>query len=230
MQNLALTSSMLAPEKSKERVPFDMDVCFFSDAKKREEISTFIRDGYQKSFDADISVTMPALLYIEDKNLKAALGMRGGKETFFVQQYLDKPIIECVKGYLPKVAVEQLVEIGSLYSNSNRFTIPLFMVTAVTAYLLGKKALILCGTQHVLELLSKSGVEFYKLADAKESHLQPSSDNWGTYYQTKPQVVAVSIDAVMALIEENKFYKKLFNRLAGKTEVTSSKMAGKLCS
>ncbi len=228
MQNLAQTSSMLAPEKSKDHVPFDMDVCFFSDAKKREEISTFIRDGYKKSFDADISVTMPALLYIEDKNLKAALGMRGGKETFFVQQYLDKPIIECVKDHLPEVVVEELVEIGSLYSNSNRFTIPLFMVTAVTAYLLGKKALILCGTEHVLDLLTKSGVEFYKLADAKEGYLQENTDNWGLYYHTNPQVVAISIDAVMALIEENKFYKKLFHRLAGKIEITCSKMAGKL--
>jgi hypothetical protein len=228
MQNLAQTSSVLSPQKRKDRVPFDMDVCFLGDAKKREEISTFIRDGYKKAFDADISVTMPALLYIEEKNLKAALGMRGGKETFFVQQYLDKPVIECVKGHLPEVAVEQLVEIGSLYSNSNRFTIPLFMVTAVTAYLLGKKALILCGTEHVLDLLTKSGVKFYKLADAKESHLQPSLDDWGTYYQTNPQVVAVSVDAVMALIEGNKFYKKLFNRLAEKIEVTCSKLAGKL--
>lgn len=228
MQNLAQTSSVLSPQKRKDRVPFDMDVCFFSDAKKREEIAAFIHDGYKKAFNADILVTMPALLYIEDRNLKAALGMRGGKEKFFVQQYLNVPIDESVQSYLPEISIKEIVEIGSLYSNSNRFTIPLFMVTAVTSYLLGKKAFVLCGTEHVLDLLTKSGVKFYKLADAKESHLQPSLDDWGTYYQTNPQVVAVSVDAVMALIEGNKFYKKLFNRLAEKIEVTCSKLAGKL--
>lgn len=228
MQNIAQSSTVLPLHKCKDFVSFDMDVCFFNEAKKREEIEAFIKGGYKKAFCADISVTMPTLLYIEDKNLKAALGMRGGREHLFVQQYLDKSVLECLKSYVPNLKDEQLVEIGSLYSNSNRFTIPLFMVAAVTSYLLGKKALILCGTEHVLGLLAKSGVSFYKLVDAKESQLHPSSDDWGTYYHTHPQVVAVSLDTVMTLIEGNKFYKKLFHRLADKIEITSLKMAGKL--
>jgi hypothetical protein len=228
MHNLVQTFPVFPPQKRKDGVPFDMDVCFFSDANKRVEIETFIKDGYKKAFSADISVTMPTLLYIEDKNLKAALGMRGNKEQFFVQQYLDKSILKYTERYLPNLKPEQLVEIGSLYSNSNRFTIPLFMVTAVTSYLLGKKALILCGTEHVLDLLTKSGVDFYKLADAKESSLLPSLDHWGNYYQANPQVVAISLESVMTIIEGNKFYKKLFLRLADKIEAACLKMEGKL--
>lgn len=201
---------------------------FLADGKKRKTIEQFIQAGYNKAYQADISVTMPALLYIEDKHLKAALGMRGSNERFFVEQYLTQPLLLLIQQQFPQASRKDIIEIGSLYSNSNRFTIPLFLVTAVTAYLLGKRFMVLCGTEHVLSLLTKSGVDYFQLADADQALLLPSDDDWGSYYATNPQVVYVSLDNIMSLIENNKFYHKLFYRLSHKISLTCEKMAGKL--
>lgn len=227
MQNVVETKKLITQSKA-DTMSFDLDVCAIGDGVKRAEIEAFIKAGYKKSFNADISVTMPNLLYIEDNALKAALGMRGFDQEFFIQQYLDLPVTDYLQIENEKVKAEQLVEIGSLYSNSNRFTIPLFMVTAVTSFLLGKHFLLLCGTEHVLDLLAKSDVAYQKLANADATKLTNKSDDWGSYYLTNPQVVAVNLNNVMKVIANNRFYHKLLHRLSDKIDNACSKMAGKL--
>lgn len=228
VQNVAKFYTTNSFQKKADSVTFDMDVCFISDGSIRDEITQFIQSGYKKAFNADISITMPALLYIEDKSLKAALGLRGHCEEFFIQQYLDKPIIKLIQEKSPSTLLEHVVEVGSLYSNSTRFIIPLFMVTAVTSYLLGKKFLVLSGTAHVINLLSKSGVAYQEITRAEKDKLRPSSDSWGAYYDSNPQVVIVSLYEVMQLIESNKFYKKLLARLSDQIEKACRILEGRL--
>lgn len=208
--------------------PYGVDACLEYEQGKRQEIISFIKNGYQKSFNADIDVTYPVLLYIEEKSLKAALGIRGSDSSFFVDHYLDSPVLDYLTLLWPSAKQYELVEIGNLYSNAKRFTIPLFLVMAITSYLLGKRYLVLSGTEQILDLLMHSGVVCHDLAPASPHKLGEEADRWGCYYLGNPRVAAIDLVQVMSMIKQNPFYQKILPRLSDKIVLASQKLIGQL--
>ncbi|WP_211245011.1 thermostable hemolysin [Thalassotalea mangrovi] len=204
---------------------FDIDV--FSQADPdRGRLERFIKGGFYQHYQADIAITMPHLLAIQDGGVKAALGIRSGLNPLFIEQYLPCAIenMPCFSAKASKRS--EIVEIGSLYSNSQQLTIPLFLVTATTLYLLNKKHMVFCGTSHILNLVSRAGVSTTFLADARQDRLFASEDNWGCYYLTQPKVVSAELDSIMAIIEGNVFYNKQLLRLSEKIARVCQKMEG----
>jgi Na+/H+ antiporter NhaC len=108
---------------------------------------------------------------------------------------------------------KDIVEIGHLFSNNQRFTIPLFMITAVSLFYMNYKYMVFSGTEKVINLMSKSGVNCTHLCDANENKIESSTDEWGSYYSTNPKVIAVSLSDVIALIGQNSKYQKMFQSL-----------------
>lgn len=194
---------------------FSMDV-FKKNTVGRKSAEHFIKQGFSKAYGANISITMPEILTVRNGNFKAALGIRSAKYSLFIEQYLNTAIEKTHVLLEENITRDEIVEIGSLYSNATRFTLPLFLVTAVSLFYLNYKYLTFAGTSHVLDIISKAGVDYSVLGDAKESALAPSNDNWGSYYQTQPKVVVVALTSVIRAIDQQVKYQTLFKSLEEK--------------
>jgi len=190
----------------------------------RNEIEAFIKQGFAKTYDAKISISTPYLLALSNGNFKAALGIRCGREDLFVEQYLSGRIEQQAVFMNNKVKRENIVEFSHLFSNAKRFTIPLFMVTAVSLFCLNHKYLVFSGTEKVIKLLNNAGVPSTFIGNADHTKIQPSTDNWGSYYSTNPKIMAVSLLEVMSVINKQPLYTKMFQSLDGQIAKISQQL------
>jgi hypothetical protein len=210
----ALSNKFTSNKSLIDKTTFNFEIQVAAlESKKRNEIEHFIKQGFIKSYQAKISVTMPHLLALCNGTYKAALGIRSGKDNLFIEQYFSGVIEQQPLFVENNVMRKDIVEIGHLFSNNQRFTIPLFMITAVSLFYMNYKYMVFSGTEKVINLMSKSGVNCTHLCDANENKIESSTDEWGSYYSTNPKVIAVSLSDVIALIGQNSKYQKMFQSL-----------------
>ena len=196
----------------KQKFNFDIQVAALG-GTQRKEIEHFIKQGFSKSHQAKVSVSMPHLLALCNGTYKAALGIRSGKEYLFIEQYLSSAIEQQAVFAENNISRKDIVEIGHLFSNNQRFTIPLFMITAVSLFYLNYKYMVFSGTEKVINLIAKSGVNYTHLCNAQQNKIDTSTDEWGTYYDTNPKVIAVSLSDVIALIDQHPMFQSMFQSL-----------------
>jgi hypothetical protein len=213
LPNYTLSESSISKTKAgNQKFNFDIQVAGLG-SKKRSEIEQFIRQGFLKSYQAKVSVNMPHLLALCNGSYKAALGIRSGQDTLFIEQYLTSAIEQQSVFVKNNIDRKNIVEIGHLFSNNQRFTIPLFMITAVSLFYMNYKYMVFSGTEKVVNIIAKSGVHCTDLCNAQQNKIQASTDEWGSYYATKPKVIAVSLSDVIALIGKNPTYQAMFQSL-----------------
>lgn len=157
-------------------------------AKEREAAEKFITDIYAKSYNAKISVHYPTLMSVQDGQGKilAALGFRNAAhEPLFLEQYLTHPIDEILDTPRPSIT-----EIGNLASAGGGAS--LFLFSALSAYLHDKKQshAVVTGTKYIEKKLRTLGLKPTRLAKADPSLLLKNGEDWGSYYDTDPYVMA----------------------------------------
>ncbi|GAA0368730.1 thermostable hemolysin [Bowmanella denitrificans] len=178
--------------------------CARPSSPSRGQLEAFIHQGFAKAYGADIHHFMPMLLAIKGQQYQAALGLRSGRSPLFIQQYLSSDLLDCLAQKGIYTQPERVAEVGNLYGLSRRYTLPLFMAMAVGLYLNHYTHLLFCGTHHLIALLAKEGVKLTYLTDAYSARLAPSNDDWGSYYQTQPQVMALDLnDAMLPMLERD---------------------------
>lgn len=157
-------------------------------AKEREAVERFIIDIYAKSYKAKIGVHYPTLMSVQDDQGKilAALGFRNASdEPLFLEQYLSHPIDEILDA--PRSSI---TEIGNLASAGGGAS--LFLFAALSAYLNDKKQshAVVTGTNLIEGRLRTLGLKPTRLAKANPSLLLKNGEDWGSYYETEPYVMA----------------------------------------
>ncbi len=165
--------------------------CNITTNQNQETVTQFIRDVYRESYDANISVRYPMLAYLTDEkqNILAALGFRYAQNSpLFCEQYLSQTINDMIQ-----VPRHEIVEIGNLAANGSGCAPILF--AAISAYFTqnGYTHAVLTATQWLEKRMHKMGLHSHKLAPANPELLLSKDESWGTYYATKPYVVAGSI-------------------------------------
>jgi len=210
-------------QSTDSKYQFSLDVYQKNDSD-RAAAEQFIKNGFASAYGAVIEITMPYVLAINNGKFKAALGIRAATENLFIEQYLAQPIEHYMAKKHASVARKQIAEIGHLYSNSNKFTIPLFLTTAVSLFCNGYEHMVFAGTDHVVKLIAKAGIECHYIADADKNKLQGSSQKWGSYYDTNPQVVFVSLASVMSVVDKSKHFKQMFDQLEQKIVLTTRQL------
>ena len=156
--------------------------------KEREAVERFITDIYAKSYDARINVHYPTLMSVQDDQGKilAALGFRNAaREPLFLEQYLTHPVEEILDTPRPSIT-----EIGNLASAGGGAS--LFLFAALSAYLHDKKQshAVITGTKYIEGKLRTLGLKPTRLAKADPSLLLKNGEDWGSYYNTDPYVMA----------------------------------------
>jgi hypothetical protein len=186
----------------------------------RAKTEAFIKKGFNNAYGANINVTTPYLLSLQQGNLKSALGVRNAKECLFVEQYLSLGIELELEKMGVSIARKNIAEIAHLYSNAKVFTLPLLLVTAIALHFKEFEIMVFTGTAHVLNLISKTGIDVHLITKADPQKLvktdtnNTESDNWGSYYQSNPQVAYICLADVVQVIQGTPKFAEMFNDLS----------------
>jgi hypothetical protein len=157
-------------------------------AQDSKAVEDFIINTYAKVYGAKIGVHYPILMSVRDEggNILAALGFRyAGNAPLFLEQYLSHPVEQILD--TPRTSI---TEIGNLASVGGGASI--FLFAALSAYLDGKNQThaVITGTNFIEKRLRSLGLKPTRLAPANPDLLLHKDENWGTYYATKPHVLA----------------------------------------
>lgn len=160
-------------------------------SKDRQAVEQFIIDVYAKSYGAQIGVHYPILMSVQNEtgDILAALGFRyAWQDPLFLEQYLNAPVEQVLE--TPRFAI---TEIGNLASAGGGASLLLF--AALSAYLEAKKQeyAVITSTDFLENRFRDMGLKPKRLAKADASLLLRKDENWGSYYDTQPRVLAGNV-------------------------------------
>ncbi|WP_181898375.1 thermostable hemolysin [Alteromonas aestuariivivens] len=181
----------------------------------RKHVETFIANGYANAFNANIRHFYPVLVAVDSNGVRAALGLRSAQQPFFTEQYLPEPLTESLARKGIVVPRNEIIEVGNLCSVSSRFTLPLLLAVCSGVFIRGKRYLIFTATQKLKEFFCRNDLSLHYLADAREACLKEPKDDWGSYYQTNPQVFALAVEDVVRLMLSEPGLRRLWNEVSG---------------
>lgn len=163
---------------------------------RRAEVEAFIYQVFYQAYGAKVNKFMPTLIALRDEKsqLMAAFGMRQAQNnSLFLEQYLDEPIEAVISKSLNQVIRrEEITEIGNLAVNNPRNAGILIAHVIQHSIDAGVKWCVATAHQTLQNGLRKGGCDVFPIHSVDPMRLPASvRADWGSYYEHKPQVIAV---------------------------------------
>lgn len=172
-------------------------------APGRAATEAFIADRFAETYGAQITRFFPLLLTrCDDDGLTAALGLRpGGRHRLFLEQYLDQPL-DSALSTATGCAVDraEVVEIGNLAAVGQARSRMLFILMTAVIAEAGFTWMTFTATRHIRVLLDRLGFEPRTVCAADPARLEDPRDDWGSYYESAPEVQVGSIPLAMEIM------------------------------
>lgn len=162
------------------------------DSSKGETTAEFIKEAYRSAYGAHIEVRYPMLMGVNDHagRILAAIGFRYAcLGPLFLEQYTEHSIEETLQ-----CTRSQVVEIGNLASLGGGASVYLFLALASYLQRKGIKYAVVTGTKSLEKRFRRIGLRPQIICSAEPEKLEAKGDNWGTYYDTQPTVMAGRVD------------------------------------
>jgi len=169
---------------------------------ERRRVEAFIEASYLQAYGSHIGRHYPTLMSVQDAEgaIYAVVGFRlASDESLFLEQYLDSPVEAVLSEAIgATVTRAEIVEIGNLASNGRGATLFLFVAMARHLMAVGAHFAVATATEELRGVFRKAGMGALRLATADPDRLIDRGVSWGDYYQTRPAVLAGSIQAATA--------------------------------
>ena len=182
---------------------------------EREQVEQYIFDQFQANHGASIREFMPFLFTtVCGGALSAAVGVRPAYENeLFLEQYLPETAEKLIGDLAGKtVKREELVEIGSLVASHAGSSQLVYLIMAAILHRAGFKWLIITATPQVQKAINRLGFELYPIGSADPSALSAKNlSDWGSYYESRPQIVAGNLAEAMDVLSGRKIYQRLMS-------------------
>lgn len=180
----------------------------FDDPRRdeRRRVERFIEDAFAEAYGGRIAAHYPTLMSVQDDDgvIYAAVGFRVAQEgVLFLEHYLDLPVDAAMSAAIgATVERSHIVEIGSLASSGRGATVFLFSAMARHLKACGLRFAVATATDELRRIFHKAGLGALTLAAADPRRLIDGGASWGDYYATDPMVLAGSIDAACAPLDQ----------------------------
>jgi len=174
--------------------------------RERASLQEFIADAFLKMHGAEVRHFCDMLVGCRNSDGQwiAALGFSlAGDGATFLEQYLNGPLeseIACRTSRI--VARDQIAEVGNLaatHAGAARV-----LIAGMTQYLhrQGLVWVAFTATRGLLNSFTRLRLEPTVLADADPTRLPDAGKSWGSYYETRPQVMFGDIRSGYARLAE----------------------------
>lgn len=158
-----------------------------------EALKTRVRHGFGSHFNACIGGFMPDLAaYHHASGASGVIGIRGARhETLFLESYLDHPV-EDVIALVSDAPVHRrdVVEVGQFVIDHRAIVGDFFRDLVPLLRSLGYEWVCFTGTRRIRTLLASVGFAGFSVASARLERIANARDDWGTYYDHEPEVIA----------------------------------------
>lgn len=178
---------------------------------RRQVAQSYIRDRFKECYGANLREFLSYLVSM--RCLGSLSGVAGlslaAQQTLFLEQYLDSPIEKELERVLQvNVSRNSIVEVGNLVATTRGASLALFIVVATALSRAGFKYIVFTATSPLRITFEKLGFKTGFLKDANIDSVDSDSDNdWGSYYDSNPQVVVGRLeDALQVIANRNLFY------------------------
>lgn len=172
----------------------------------RPQVEEFINSCYKDSFGAYLNSFLDNLYEFKINDiLVGAFGVSSAKNhKLYLEQYFDIPI-ELVIGDIfntTNINRQDIIEIGNLCTKKAGLTKIMMLELAQDIYNKNIKYVVLTATKQVQNILINMGLDIKKIGDAKQTMLTDMKTNWGTYYQTNPEIFVINVEKNIKLLEK----------------------------
>jgi hypothetical protein len=161
-------------------------------AMRRGELEAFVAGRYRLNFGAELNRFLPVLIGFDDQdgNLAGVVGIQtGDRRPMFVERYLDEPAEVAVSRRLARDVVRgELVEVGNLAASRPGDSRALIIAMAVLLDACGYRWVLFAATSRLRNAFRRLQLQPRVLADARPERVRDDSNDWGSYYRTRPQV------------------------------------------
>lgn len=160
---------------------------------ERASLQDYIAASFRDTYGAQVRQFSHTLVGCRDENGQwvAALGFSLARDgVTFLEQYLDAPL-ECeiaARTSLP-VSRHQIVEVGNLAATHAGAARELIICMTRYLYQQGLVWVAFTATRGLLNSFTRLRLKPTALAVADPGRLPDGGKSWGTYYDTKPQVM-----------------------------------------
>lgn len=163
-------------------------------SQQRPLLEEFVRREFLAHFGARIRHFMPELLGLHGRSgdLRAVVGCRSAAaESLFLETYTREPIEHALAArngfFVPR---ERIVEIGSLACRNATAAIAIVRALVPHLLLAGFSWVVFTGADTVMNVFRYLGLTPLELCPANPLLLGEARQDWGTYYDHNPHVMA----------------------------------------
>ena len=185
------------------------------ESPNRRAVELNIMQKFERSYGAHLEHFLPNLIGLEvSGEIGAVVGMRSARgNDLFLEQYLDQPAEQAVAGaFMTPVDRDSIVEIGNLAATVPGLAYSLFAVLATVLSRAGYRWVVCTATPQVASMLARMNFSATTICQADESQLQPGSVDWGSYYSSRPQVMAGDVNLAAEQVLDNPAIAGLIQR------------------
>ncbi|PKM29862.1 MAG: thermostable hemolysin [Gammaproteobacteria bacterium HGW-Gammaproteobacteria-11] len=180
--------------------------------RQRALLERFVHQRFAHTYGADVRHFMPQLLGLwQQDELQAVVGLRPAAQgPLFLEQYLDQRAEQQIaNSSLFSPQREQLVEVGNMASLAPGAA--RLLIIALTHYLMhnGYAWVVFTGTPMLLNTFQRLALSPVNLGSADPARLGEQQQEWGSYYATRPQVMAGYIPEGLAQLEQRGLFQRL---------------------
>lgn len=178
----------------------------------RAQLEAFIHQRFAATYGAIVKHYMPQLLGLRHNGvLQAVVGLRPASESpLFLEQYLDIPACTQIR-QRSGIALqrEQMIEVGNLAALAPGAA--RMLIIALTHYLAahGFSWVVFTGTAMLLNSFQRLALSPIDLGAADPARLGQQQAEWGSYYATRPRVMAGYIPEGLAQLNQRDAFQRL---------------------
>ncbi|MBK3868479.1 thermostable hemolysin [Pseudomonas stutzeri] len=177
--------------------PMTLQLAQADQGERRAALEAFIHQRFAEHYGARVTHFMPCLLglHAEDGTVQGAVGLRSAqRRPLFLERYLDQPIEQAVRQRCGRqVERAQIVEVGNLAAFGNASA--RLLIVALTDLLVaqGFRWVVFTGTPALLNSFQRLALTPLPLGLADPARMGDELADWGSYYASRPQVMAGEI-------------------------------------
>jgi hypothetical protein len=180
----------------------------------RCDVEQHIADVFAATYGAEVTEFAPFLMSLVCAgNVSAAAGIRpAATGPLFLEQYLDSPVEQALSNcYGKSIDRDEIFELGNLAALRSGVCQLFYLIMAGVIARTKLKHVVFSGTKEVQRGLHKLGFHMETIVAADPSRLGDAAANWGTYYASDSQVMAIDRDKSMKALAQLPLPTKLLN-------------------
>lgn len=189
----------------------DIELRCAESAAARGTLLDFIQRQFRCCYAAEVDDDAPMLVggYDGSGGLVAAFALRDSATGFFCERYLDAPLVDALSASLGvHIRPEQVVEVAHLCATRPGFLCETMPAAAAALVDRGYRCVACTATARLAGFFRRKGLASVVLGAASPHRLAPEERaRWGSYYETRPTVIAGTLDGVPERLRERELRK-----------------------